>query len=182
MELTRQRRKRNCVLIALLDVTFHGRNFLIQDSKFKCFSTGRSYKINQFQKRCLLGLVYWRNAIYSTKVLLPQNSKYVFAITSRLCSHTKKRASLQSIWVVPNTSFMKLVLLLYEKLTSQGDAAHTTKTGRLFFPISRKQLPLRRKENVLGHVAKRTWAHSFALCSWVFLRASSQSSIFGFCC
>ena len=31
-----------------------------------------------------------------------------------------------------------------------------------------KQLPLARKENILGHVAKRTWAYSFALCSSVF--------------
>ena len=32
----------------------------------------------------------------------------------------------------------------------------TTEIGRLFFWRRRKQLPLARKENVLGHVAKRT--------------------------
>ena len=37
----------------------------------------------------------------------------------------------------------------------------TTETGRLFFPRRTKQLPLARKANVLGHVRKRTWAHSF---------------------
>ena len=31
-----------------------------------------------------------------------------------------------------------------------------------------KQLPLARKKNVLGHVAKRKWAHSLALCNSVF--------------
>ena len=44
----------------------------------------------------------------------------------------------------------------------------TTETGRLFFRTRSKQLPLARKENVLGHVEKRVWAHSFALCSSVF--------------
>ena len=39
----------------------------------------------------------------------------------------------------------------------------TTETGRLFFRRRTKQLPLARKPNVLGHVAKRTWAHSFVL-------------------
>ena len=33
---------------------------------------------------------------------------------------------------------------------------YTTETGRLFFRRRTKQLPLARKPNVLGHVAKRT--------------------------
>ena len=37
-----------------------------------------------------------------------------------------------------------------------------------FFQRHTKQLPLARKQNVLGHVAKLTWAHSFMLCSLVF--------------
>ena len=45
---------------------------------------------------------------------------------------------------------------------------HTTETGRLFFRRRSKQLPLARKETVLGHLAKRTRAPSFALCSSVF--------------
>ena len=44
----------------------------------------------------------------------------------------------------------------------------TTETGRLFFRRRTKQLPLARKPNVLGHVAKLTWAHSFVLSSSVF--------------
>ena len=44
----------------------------------------------------------------------------------------------------------------------------TTETSRTFFRRRTKQLPLARKENVLGHVAKRTWAYSFALYSSVF--------------
>ena len=37
-----------------------------------------------------------------------------------------------------------------------------------FFPRRTKQLPLARKANVLGHVRKCTWAHSFVLSSSVF--------------
>ena len=44
----------------------------------------------------------------------------------------------------------------------------TTETGRLFFRRRTKQLPLARKPNVLGHVPKLTWAHSFVLSSSVF--------------
>ena len=37
-----------------------------------------------------------------------------------------------------------------------------------FFQRHTKQLLLARKQNVLGHVTKLTWAHSFILCSLVF--------------
>ena len=43
-----------------------------------------------------------------------------------------------------------------------------TETGRLFFRRCAKQLSLARKSNVLGHVAKRTRAHSFVLSRSVF--------------
>ena len=43
------------------------------------------------------------NVICSAWVLRPRNLKYVFAITSRPCSQTKKRVSLQSISIVPST-------------------------------------------------------------------------------
>ena len=59
----------------------------------------------------------------------------------------------------------------------------TTETGRLFFRRRRKQLPLARKENVLGHVALNTRKYIPSRCvAQFFLRASSQSSIFGFRC
>ena len=44
----------------------------------------------------------------------------------------------------------------------------STETARLYFRRRTKQFPLARKMNVLGHLAKRTSAHSFLLSSSVF--------------
>ena len=77
-----------------------------KDSKLKSFPPAARtglIKIRLAHPKMLFTWPLVINVICSTWVLRPRNLKYVFAITSRPCSQTKKRVSLQSISIVPST-------------------------------------------------------------------------------
>ena len=107
---------------ALLDAIFV-RIFWFKILSLKAFPTAARtglIKICLAHPKMLFSWPLVINVICSTWVLRPRNLKHVFAITSRPCSQTKKRVSLQSISIVPNTWFLKLVLLLLRKLLARG--------------------------------------------------------------
>ena len=92
-----------------------------------------------------------------------------------------------TLWQIASLTCQQIIFKYENKFADRltrwsNNKITTTETGRLFFRRRTKQLPLARKENVLGHVPKPTWAQSVALVARFYLRASSQSSIFGFRC
>ena len=101
------------------------KNFLIQDSKFKRFSTGRTYKINQ-DLSCSSKNVDYLASCYKCNLQYVGSTSTEFKVhfrnhkSSMLTNKKKKnRTSLQSISIVSNTRFRKLVLLLLRKLPAR---------------------------------------------------------------
>ena len=93
------------------------KNFLIQNSKFKRFFTGRTYKINQ-DLSCSSKNVDYLASCYKCNLQYVGSTSTEFKVhfrnhkSSMLTNKKKKRTSLQSISIVSNTRFLKLVLFL----------------------------------------------------------------------
>ena len=101
------------------------KNFLIQDSKFERFSTGRTYKINQ-DLSCSSKNVDYLASCYKCNLQYVGSTSTEFKVhfrnhkSSMLTNkQKKKRTSLQSISIVSNTRFLKLVLFLLRQLPAR---------------------------------------------------------------
>ena len=97
------------------------KNFLIQDSKFKSFSTGRTYKINQNLSCSSKNVVFLASCIKC-------NLQYVFAIRSHPCARTKKTCKLAVHFNCTEHEISEINFIVIEKITSQGDVAYIDRT------------------------------------------------------
>ena len=103
------------------------KKFLIQDSKFKSFSTGRTYKINQDLSRSSKNVVYLASCYKC-------NLQYVGSACPeskvRFCNHkssmlrNKKTCELAVHFNCTKHEISDISFILIEKITSQGGAAH----------------------------------------------------------
>ena len=103
------------------------KNFLIQDSKFKSFSTGRTYRINQNLSCSSKNVVYLASCNKCNLQYVGSTStecKVRFRNHKSSMLTNKKRVSLQpfQLHVISEISF-----IVIEKITSQGDATYIDK-------------------------------------------------------
>ena len=99
------------------------KNFLIQDSMFKSFSTGRTQRINQNLSCSSKNVVYltsWNKCYWQYVGSTSTEFKVHFRNHKSSMLTNKKNVSLQSISIVPSTWLLKLVLLLLRKLLARG--------------------------------------------------------------
>ena len=95
------------------------KNFLIQDTKFESFATGRIYRINQKLSCTSKNVIYLaacNKCKSSTWAPLQQNSRFVFVTINHQCLRTEEHVSWWSIIILLSIKFVKLVLLLSNKL------------------------------------------------------------------
>ena len=139
-----------------------------------CFST---LTIN-WHKRCLFRrYARWRAFITRTRKIILFTNTTLDRLGSGgifIFKTIKRRTLVHN--TQPNYSFLfickSVLYILREDMSARFSNAIKWKAyyrnRQTVFWRRSKQLPLARKENVLGHVAKRTWAHSFTLC-WTSL-------------
>ena len=103
------------------------KNFLIQDSKFKSSSTGRTYKINQNLSCSSKNVVYLALCIKCNLQYVGSTST---AFKVRFCNHksamltNKKTSELAVHFNCIEHKISEISFIVIEKITSQGDAAH----------------------------------------------------------
>ena len=102
------------------------KNFLIQDSKFKSFSTGRTYKINQNLSCSSKNVVY---LTLCTKCNLQYVGSTSTAFKVHFCNHKsahkQKTCELAVHFNCTEHNISEINFIVIEKVTSQGDTAHT---------------------------------------------------------
>ena len=105
------------------------KNFLIQDSKFKRFSTGRTYKINQ-DLSCSSKNVDYLASCYKCNLQYVGSTSTEFKLhfrnhkSSMLTNKKKKTYELAVHFNSIKHEISEISFVLIEKITSQGDAAH----------------------------------------------------------
>ena len=103
------------------------RIFEIQDSKFKSFSTGRTYKINQDLSCCSKNVIYLASC-YKCNLQYVGSTSTEFKVRFR--SHklsmltNKETCELAVHFNCTKHEISEISFILTEKITSQGDAAH----------------------------------------------------------
>ena len=103
------------------------KNFLTQDSKFKSFSTGRTYKINQNLSCSSKNVVYLASCI---KCKLQYVGSTSTAFKVRFRNHksamltNKKTCELAVHFNCIEHNISEISFIVIEKITSQGDAAY----------------------------------------------------------
>ena len=103
------------------------KNFLIQDSKFKGFSTGRTYKINQ-DLSCSSKNVVYLASCYKCNLQYVGSTSTEFKVRFRNHKSSmltnKKMCELAVHFNCTKHGMSEISFILIEKITSRGDAAH----------------------------------------------------------
>ena len=103
------------------------KNFFIQDSKFKRFSTGRTYKINQNLFCSSKNVVYLASCNKCNFQYVGSTST---AFKVRFCNHKSSMLPNQNTCELAfhfnctKHEISEISFIFIEKITSQGDAAH----------------------------------------------------------
>ena len=105
------------------------KNFLIQDSKFKSFSTGRTYRINQNLSCSSKNVVYLASCNKCNLQYVGSTSKFKVRFRNHKSSMltNKKTCELAVHFNCTQHVISEISFIVIEKITSQGDATYIDK-------------------------------------------------------